>query len=417
MRLRSALWILPLLAVVVGCGAARHTSLSTVPIHKAQREIPEAYLLDVGIETFSPGLDRDEESLIEEGVFPGVRKAEARFIPVHLRDTLQESAQWGAVRITPANSDAAEVYVKGEILRSDGENLEIFVEVYDVSGRTWFKNTYEADANDNSYAVEEVTNRDPFQNVYNEIANDMVKERNRLTPQQLLNLRYVSSLRFAADLAPDPFGTYLALDNEGLYIPRRLPARDDPMTKRIELLRQRDLMLIDTLNEHYGQFSSEMSDSYRSWRKFNYDEIVALNEMKRAARVQQVLGAAAVIGGIAAAAVGIPAAEILAPTLIIGGAAVFKRGMDRNQEAEIHADAIRELGASLDTEVTPMVVEIEGQTMELKGSADEQYRNWRRILHQIYSKETGFPVTKPTGEDEANPERDKDPRSATAAGA
>ena len=73
-------------------------------------------------------------------------------------------------------------------------------EVYDVSGRTWFKNTYEADANDNSYAVEEVTNRDPFQNVYNEIANDMVKERNRLTPQQLLlEQRWEALRQIAAD--------------------------------------------------------------------------------------------------------------------------------------------------------------------------------------------------------------------------
>ena len=89
---------------------------------------------------------------------------------------------------------------------------------------------------------------------------------------------------------------------------------------------------------------------------------------------------------------GIPAAEILAPTLIVGGAAVFKRGMDRGEESEIHADAIRELGTSFDSEVSPMVIEVEGQTMELRGSADEQYRNWRRLLRQIYSSETGFPM-------------------------
>jgi len=385
-----ALLLLPVFAAQGGCGALRHKALPTVAIDKAQSEIPEEYLLDVGIETFNPGLDKDEDELIEEGVFPAVRKAEARYIPVHLRDTLQKSAQWGAVRITPPNSDTTEVTVKGRVLRSDGEELEISVEVFDSAGRTWLKETYDASANDNSYAVEEVTDRDPFQNVYNEIANDMVKARDKLTPKELINLRQVSSLRFAADLAPKPFGSYIALDNEGLYFARRLPARDDPMVQRIQTLRQRDLMLIDTLNEHYGQFSKDMSDSYRSWRKFSYEELIALGEMKRAARIQQVLGAAAVIGGIAAAAVGIPAADILAPTLIIGGAAIFKRGMDRDSEAAIHADAIRELGASLDAEVSPMVVEIEGQTMELEGSAEEQYQNWRRLLRAIYSKETGF---------------------------
>lgn len=391
MTVQRALLVISLVLGLAACDAARHRALPAIDVHQSQREIPEDYLLDVGIETFDPGLDGDENALAEEGVFPAVRKAEARFVAVHLRDTLQETGQWGAVRIIPPNSDAVEVTVRGRIVRSNGEKLKLFVEVFDSTGHTWLKETYDAKANDNSYAVEEVTNRDPFQNVYNEIANDMVKARNKLTPQQLVNLRNVSRLKFAADLAPKPFASYLALNDQSLYFARRLPARDDPMVRRIDSLRQRDFMLIDTLNEHYAQFSNEMADSYRSWRKFSYEETVALNEQKRKALIQQILGVAIVAGGIAAAAVGVPAAEILTPT-ILGGAWLFKRGMEARSESAIHADAIRELGASLDSEVNPMLIEVEGQTMKLEGSADQQYQNWRRLLRQIYSSETGFPA-------------------------
>ena len=385
-------WLsLALVVSLAGCGATRHRVLPVIDVHPSQRQIPEDFLLDVGIETFDPGLDGDEAELAEEGVFPGVRKAEARFIAVHLRNTLQETAQWGAVRIVPPHSDAVEVTVRGQIIRSNGEELKLFVEVFDSTGRIWLKETYKATANDNSYAVQEVTNRDPFQNVYNQVANDMVKARNKLTPRQITGLRNVSHLRFAANLAPKPFASYLALNNQGEYFARKLPSRDDPMLQRIDALRQRDFMLIDTLNEHYAHFSTEMSDSYQSWRKFSYEETVALNEQNQKALIEQVLGVAIVAGGIAAAAVGVPAVEVLAPT-ILGGAWLFKKGMDTRSESAIHADAIRELGASLDSEVTPMLIEVEGQTMELRGSADEQYMNWRRLLRQIYSSETGFPT-------------------------
>ena len=164
------------------------------------------------------------------------------------------------------------------------------------------------------------------------------------------------------------------------------------MMIRVRRLRERDLMLIDTLNEHYANFGDKMDDSYESWRKYSYEEVVAYNELKRSANIQKALGVIAVLGGIAAAAAGIPAAEILAPTLIVGGAAVFRRGVDRGEESEIPADAIRELGTSFDSEVSPMVIEVEGQTMELQGSADQQYQDWRRILRKIYASETGFEV-------------------------
>ena len=79
--------------------------------------------------------------------------------------------------------------------------------------------------------------------------------------------------------------------------------------------------------------------------------------------------------------------------------------MQYSEDAKIHVDAIRELNESFGLDMAPMVVEVEGRTILLQGSAQEQYREWRSLLKQIFAAETGFapspdsdqPVTTPTG--------------------
>ena len=38
-------------------------------------------------------------------------------------------------------------------------------------------------------------------------------------------------------------------------------------------------------------------------------------------------------------------------------------------------------------EITPIVLDVEGRTVELKGTADNQYGKWRRILKDIYQRD------------------------------
>ena len=51
--------------------------------------------------------------------------------------------------------------------------------------------------------------------------------------------------------------------------------------------------------------------------------------------------------------------------------------------------ALEELGASFSADVEPVVVEVEGKTVELTGSADTIYQKWRGVLGRIYEKEAG----------------------------
>ena len=58
--------------------------------------------------------------------------------------------------------------------------------------------------------------------------------------------------------------------------------------------------------------------------------------------------------------------------------------------ANIHRENIRELSESFVAEATPLVIQVEGQTRRLTGTAEAQYEGWRKLLREIYSVETGF---------------------------
>ena len=57
--------------------------------------------------------------------------------------------------------------------------------------------------------------------------------------------------------------------------------------------------------------------------------------------------------------------------------------------------SLKQLGESFQAEVQPMVVEVEGRTLQLQGTAEEQFREWRQLLKELYENETGLPVQAP----------------------
>jgi hypothetical protein len=62
---------------------------------------------------------------------------------------------------------------------------------------------------------------------------------------------------------------------------------------------------------------------------------------------------------------------------------------------KMHSDSLKQLGESFQSEVQPMVVEVEGRTLQLKGTAEEQYHEWRRLLKELYENETGTAAPAP----------------------
>jgi hypothetical protein len=177
----------------------------------------------------------------------------------------------------------------------------------------------------------------------------------------------------------------------------RLPATDDPMVRRVSAIRERDFLLIDTLNGHFDNFYQAMQEPYVQWRKTRLEELESLRAIQREARNRKLIGAAAIIGAIAIEVLGgnsgRAATGTLRDVMVIGGAYAIKTGFDKDSETTIHRDAIEELGESFSADTKPLVVDVEGETHKLTGSAEVQYVKWRALLTQIYAAETGLPGT------------------------
>lgn len=382
-----------LLAVAVFLSAcATHTVKTTsyTPVVRDSQGVPEDLLLDVGVAMFDPGLDEldgDQEELTNHQV----RVAESRYAPYLLAETLQRSANWGIVRLMPNHSSPMDVYITGTILESNGESMRMRVHVADSTGKDWYTKVYDQEISQFSYDPSQRQQSDPFQILYNNIANDLlVWKKNNITDEEVVEIRTISEILFARRFSPDVFDPYLTTSRNGIYQINSLPADSDPVLERIRDIRERDFMFIDTVQDYYATYVRQMRLPYDSWREQSYHETITLRELEASAKRRFIAGAVAVVGGLAAATQGSNYATQAGGAFGVGaGAYLIRSGFDKRAEARIHMEALEELGQSLENEVAPQVINLDDRTITLTGSVEEQYEQWREILADLYAAEVG----------------------------
>lgn len=390
LQYRQAVFTLALAFLVSACATHTVKTTSYTPVVQDSQDVPEDFLLDVGVSLFDPGIDEflgDDEDTAN----PEIRVAESRYAPYLLAETLQRSANWGIVRVMPNSESPMDVQVNGTILRSNGEAMIIRVEVNDSRGRHWYTEEYEEVISQFSYDPQNRQKSDPFQVIYNKIANDLLAYRQRnIDASEVQEIRTVSELLFAQRFSDDAFGNYLARDRNGEYQLTALPADNDPLLGRIRSIRERDFMFIDTVQDYFATYVRQMRLPYDSWREQSYQETITLRELEASARRRFIAGAAAVVGGIAAASNGGNwATQAGGATAVGAGAFLVKSGFDKQAEARIHMQALEELGESLENAVAPQVINLDDRTITLSGSVEEQYEQWRDILADLYAAEMG----------------------------
>jgi hypothetical protein len=393
--------------------------------------IKDGESLSVRIEAYDPG-KLPEDPNLAKGLSEEIRKAESYYLAVQLRKAMQRSGHWGPVRVVPKGTREGEVTVNGRILESDGEILKLEISVKDATGVKWFTRKYESVIDENLYRRAEQQNIDPFFYLHNEIANDIAKYKNRLTEQDPLTIRRVSELRFGADFAPNHFNDYVKkaklgapLSNQDdtleklaalfqgskeesrakpLYTIERLPSDKDPIIQRVNRIRGREEFLIDTLDQQYDGLARETGDAYTQWRFSRLKEINAIRESDRLKNEKQREAAAiGIIGALVGAALASNRNCSTCRTVgVVGAGAAVAIGVQqavrasRQAEADtnIRKAALEELGQSLTSEIRPVVVEVEGEAVELTGTVEEKFQKWRDILKQLREKDLG-PVSAP----------------------
>jgi len=325
----------------------------------------QSTVLDISIAVFDPGIPPDASTHRRLQVFPRIREFEARLMPFALRETMVATKAWGAVRVVPEPDPAAELFLSGEILRPDGETLELKFVAVDASGRVWLDKTYAGRATINSEPRRSRSGARAFQGLYDELAHDLYVERERLDDDALHAIVEISMLRYATQLAPAAFEDFLRRAPDGTFTINRLPAQNDPMLERIQRIRHVEYLMTDAVDEKFQELYAEIASTYAVWRK--YRQKYAQYQIEEAAWQENRKSTA-------------PRGSYKAIESLYEN---YKWARLAEQEQEHWAKAF-------DNEVGPTVTRIESRVAELDDWVDDRYPEWNRLLAEIFELETGL---------------------------
>lgn len=329
----------------------------SISLIKSRAQVQPAF--NVSIVAFASGLDAGRSGASGDRIFSPLRTAESDYLPTVLKETLIEAGHWGAVRVVPQVDPTAEILVTGDILSSDGIELRLQIRARDSLGRIWIDRVYQDRAIDQDYAGGAA--QDPFQDLFNHIANDMYQVLADQTAKNSSDILDAAMLRYAYALSPEAFGGYLAADEEGIVELAGLPARDDVMYLRASKIRESEYEFIDIVDEQYGNFFEKMQQTYVYWRQYSYELVEYNNRLKQ---------------------------EGSAGRRSAGGSwAALHEVYKTYRDSKMNEDELRELAASFDAEITPTVTRLEGTLVKLTGSLKSQYDAWREMLQKFYAAE------------------------------
>lgn len=395
MMIKKLCFLIVAAGMVSGCAVNEVITAEVNHLDVAEIAPPEELLLDIGIVEFDGGVPENNDP-VKTGIYEEVRSAEVRYLPYHLKTTLQGTGHWGAVRVIPSRRAFTDVIVSGVIEKSNGEYVELRIKVEDAMGHEWFERVYETQTGISSYDEFRDRSTDPYQNVFNDFSNDLREYVAALPAKQVQQIRQVSELQFFGDMAPLSFGNHLANNKDGTISIVRLPAENDPTAARLRQIRERDRLVVDTLNEHYANFYYGIAIPYEGWRKISREEQVNYRQVRRSAAMRTLLGVVVLAGSVAMDTDNSSHSSTrrmkrgIQTVGITKGFEAIMSGLTRRSEAKIHLESIKELSESFGSEAAPMVITVQGETRRLTGTAAAQYESWRRLLKQIYQAETGF---------------------------
>lgn len=313
----------------------------------------DALALGITIPVFATGVPDDEADFRQLQIFPRIREIESRLLPFELRDTLAESGDWGPVRVAMQPDEAAEIQLNGTIMRSDGDYLDLRIQVIDATGRVWFDKLFPGIAADqgDSYGAE-------FGALFASIATELRAARDLLSQAEQREIQGVSQMRYAFDLAPGVFGDYLEESSSGRWGLLRLPARNDPMLRRIEMIRSTEFLFTDTIDNKFRELSGELARTYRVWRDYRRKFVRYNAENVRFAEANR--------GD--------------APR---GTWEAIKDQYDAWKYDRVTVQEQDRLAVAFDTEVTPTVEAMEERVAELEEWVRQRSLEWRYLLNEL----------------------------------
>jgi len=315
-----------------------------------------APLMNVSIALFENRLNaatQSEARLIE---------AEKHYFSMQLKEVLDQSGYWGAVRVVPSAESTAELGCEGHIEDAHAARLHLQIRCVDASGDIWFDESMRHEAEASDYLDDALAKTDPFSPLFFRVANALSQRLKRQSSEVLIDLQAVALMRYGVLLAPATFRSYIA-SAEDRYVLLGYPAKDDPMLRRIERIRDSEFSFVDAVDEAYAEVMQKMVGPYHIWRQYQFefeDYNQTLGATDRVGRQQLAFDYDALL-----------------------------RAYRRYQDFRQNQDELEEMADSLNRSLAPTLAEVEGRVVELSGSLSDQYRMWRSVLRDLYLEEFG----------------------------
>jgi len=378
----------------VHVGPATSSSYHQAKLAKLPAPAEQQTRLDIIVPVFDPGLPKDPKNYQKKGIWPELRRAEAVRFAYKMKLALEQTGVFGAVRVMPDSTATGDLYVMGKINASNGEEVNIGVQVYDISGNKWLKKSFKHDVASDFYSNIRNKGKDPYAPVFKQAATKIVEKLKHHDAKQLTQLKALTDLRFGANFSEQTFSPYMKKHGGKISL-IGYPDAADKMLMRIKAIRVRDQLFTDQMQSHYEQFNQKMADSYAMWQKQSFAELQAAHAARNAAIGKAVAGvgliALSVLSAIAGARSDSYGGSVAGTTgaIVAGqvGIGMLGDSSKMNAEAKFHKDALNELGQSVDGEMAPQVVKFEKSSKKLTGNAKDQFAQWRAFLQRMYDQE------------------------------
>jgi hypothetical protein len=354
--------IVAVMAVIMQLGCAASPDVQSVdavpepewhtPESLERASAPALPLLDIGVVLFDPGVSDDDVSPLA-----AVRRLEGQLLAAELRDALQQSNQWGVVRLVPSVSALTPIALQTRIVFSDGRDLILDVTARDAMGTLWF---------DQRIAHRSTLSRGaerPLGALFNVISNRLLAYWRSLSVPERQRFLDAAGLMYAQSLVPEAFSDMVALTEEGWQL-RRLPAEGDPMVARVTRVRNQEYLFCDTVDEQYTVLQARVGPTYALWRQATLEQAEWLEQYERRASSRAVKSSDSEFSRMHAQY------------------AAYR-------SFRIQEQALFELAEALDNESQPTVLQTEDRVVSLEGSLASRYDSWRELLREIYLLEQG----------------------------
>ena len=381
--------------ILVGCATTNSQNSVGPKLSSSYEEeaidktiISTAPKLDVIIPVFDPGLPENEDDYEEDGIWPELRRAEASRFAYKLKQALDNSQEFGAVRVTPDQTASGDLYVLGKIEESDGQDVTFELNVVDISGKEWIEESFSHEVQESFYKNNRNNGKDPYTPVFKEAADEIIEALKEHSSSELDDLKYIADLRFGASFNDVAFMEYMDTDGNDIELVSK-PSDSDPLFQRVMAIRVREQLFVDNLQQNYVSFSQNMNNSYLAWQEASFTETQLRQEARKESIYKTIGGvlliALAIAAGVSGDSIALDVAAIAGGA---GGAFLISSGFKSREEEKIHQDAINELGESINLELEPQVIAFEDETIELTGNIQQQFAQWREFLKRIYEQES-----------------------------